>query len=35
VETNHVTKAMLLLEKGVKMKKWEFDRDEIFYDTNT
>jgi predicted transcriptional regulator len=29
VETNHVTKAMLLLEKGVKMKKWKFDRDEL------
>ena len=28
-QTDYTAKAVLLLERGIKMKKWKFDRDEL------
>lgn len=29
VKMNHVAKAMLLLEKGIKMRRWRFKREDL------
>lgn len=29
IETDYVAKAVALLEKGIKMEKWKFNRDEL------